>query len=157
MLAFGGSLLLVVLATLPPFLDPGVRLFLVRAFSGVCHQIADRSPHLLGVPLAVCHRCYGIYWGLPLAALAFLALSRWDGRISRAARWLVPASLVPPGADWLGDVLGLWTNTPLSRFLTGAVFGLVAGYFLARALSELFVERRAVETSVEGGVETSKT
>jgi hypothetical protein len=40
--------------------------------------------------------------------------------------------------DWLGGVLGLWINTPASRFLTGGFFGLVAGYFLARALVSLF-------------------
>lgn len=152
--AFGATAVLVVLATLPPFLPPDVRVLFMRLFSGLCHQIPERSPHLDGIALAVCHRCYGIYWGLPLAALAFLGLRRWDGRISRAGRFLIPASLVPPGADWLGDVLGLWVNTPLSRVVTGGVFGLVAGYFLARALVELFLKEKAASPEA-AGVEAS--
>lgn len=140
-LAFGLTLLVLVLVMLPPFLGEGPRYLLMRFFSALCHQIPERSPHLHGVSLAVCHRCLGIYGGLPLAALAFLAVARWDDRISRAARFLIPASLIPPGADWLGGALGLWTNTPATRVLTGAVFGLVAGYFLTRALVELFAPR----------------
>lgn len=142
-LALAGSGLLVLLATLPPFVGEGARAALMQAFSAACHQMPERSPHLHGVVLAVCHRCYGIYWGLPLAALLFLWLRRWDRRLGPAAPWLVPLSLVPPGLDWLGDVVGLWVNTPWSRLLTGGVFGLVAGYYLARALVELFTKRTA--------------
>ncbi len=154
MLALGASVLLLLLATLPPFVGDEARAFVMWVFAGLCHQLPDRSPHVDGVALAVCHRCYGIYWGLPLAALAFLALQRWDARISRAARFLVPAAVAVPGADWLADVLGLWTNTPASRFVTGGVFGLVAGYFLARAFVELFVPREAERAVAVGERET---
>lgn len=133
-----GTLLFVALASLPPFVEGLPRVVLMRMFSGVCHQIAERSPHLHGVPLAVCHRCYGIYWGLVAGAFAFAWLRRWDGRIDRSARVLIPAALLVPGVDWLGGVAGLWTNTPATRLATGAVFGLVAGYFLARAVVGLF-------------------
>jgi hypothetical protein len=38
-------------------------------FAPVCHQIAGRSFHLHGVPLAVCARCLGIYAGVVAAAI----------------------------------------------------------------------------------------
>lgn len=138
MLAFGGSGVLLVLATMPAFVGTELRTILMLVFSAACHQIAERSPHLGGVQLAVCHRCYGIYLALPLAALAFLVLRRWDVQINRLAPVLICTALLVPGVDWLGDVFGVWQNTAMSRLLTGAVFGMVAGYFLSRALTGLF-------------------
>jgi uncharacterized membrane protein len=137
-LAFVGSTVLLVLATMPAFVGDELRSLLMLAFSGACHQIAERSPHLAGVQLAVCHRCYGIYLALPLAALAFLYLRRWDAPLNSLAPVLICVALLVPGVDWLGDVFGLWRNTAPSRLLTGAFFGLVAGYFLSRALAGLF-------------------
>ncbi len=139
--ALVGTLLLVGLITLPPFVSSPLRWEIYGGFSFVCHQIPARSPHIDGVMLAVCHRCYGIYWGLPLAVLAFLLLRPWSGWLGRSARWLVPLSLVPMSIDWGGEVLGLWTNTPWSRLLTGGGFGLVAGVYLARAVIDLVVNR----------------
>ena len=135
--------LLLLLATLPPFVDPGWRVMLMQGFSTACHQIPDRSPALGGVPLAVCHRCYGIYWGLPLAMLLFLGLTRWDGFLNRHAGLVLLGALIPTSLDWLLGVLGFWHNTPVSRLATGGLLGLVAGYYLARALSQLFAAKRA--------------
>ncbi len=137
-IAFGTTMTLVALATLPPFVGPHERSLLFLAFSGACHQIPERSPHFLGVALAVCHRCYGAYLALPLAALVFRFAGRWDGRVNRRAPILLTLAVAAPGVDWLGDVIHIWSNTPLSRMLTGAVFGLTAGYFLSRALVQAF-------------------
>lgn len=153
-IAWGGTLvataLLVGLATLPPFVDGGWRVMLMQAFSMVCHQIPERSPHLYDVQLAVCHRCYGIYWGLPLAVVAFLWLRRWDGRIDRYARYVVLAGVLVPGTDWLVDLAGLWTNTPASRLVTGSVFGLMAGTYLVRAVVEAAARDSREETTERG-------
>ena len=137
-LALGLTTLIVVLATLPPFVGPGLRSALMHGFSTVCHQLTARSPAIDGVQLAVCHRCYGIYWGLPLAVLGFLMVSRWDDVLNRYARYILPAALVPAGIDWILGLLGLWHNTPTSRLVTGMLFGLVAGYYFARALTDAF-------------------
>lgn len=139
-ITLGSLLLLVAAATLPPFVSADVREALMRGLSIACHQLPDRSPHVHGIALGVCHRCYGIYWGMPVAAMLFLALRRWDGALGRSGGYLLLASLLPPGIDWLGDVLGLWVNTPFSRLATGAVFGLAAGYYLTRAMVELAVQ-----------------
>jgi uncharacterized membrane protein len=137
-LALATGLGLVALASLPPFLGEGAREYLMQAFTAVCHQLPDRSPSVGGVPLAVCHRCYGIYWGIPVATFAYLAL-RHRGPIGRRmAPWVLGGSLVPIAIDWGGDMLGFWSNTPVSRMSTGLVFGIVAGYFLVTAMVDAF-------------------
>lgn len=138
--------LLVLVVTLPPFVGMKPRLVIMQVFSHACHQMPARSPHIDGVQLAVCHRCYGIYWGLPLAVLGFLALRRWDPFIDRHARFIILAALIIPAIDWGLDVVGFWHNTPLSRIATGGLFGLMAGYFLARAFVHSFgIPRQGTE------------
>ena len=105
-------------------------------FGWLCHQIPERSPHLGGVPWALCHRCVGILAGvlaglvvapvLPARALAVLAHLR-PGRV-------VVLALVPLAVDWSLGAFGVWANTPVSRLATGAVFGAAAGLVLALAL-----------------------
>ena len=137
-LALAMTGLLVLLASLPPFVEPRLRFLLMQGFSTVCHQIPERSFAVDGMALAVCHRCYGIYWGLPLAILGFLALARWDAVLWKHSRSIIPLALVPTSLDWLLGVLGVWPNTPLSRLATGVLLGLVAGYYLARAMGQVF-------------------
>ena len=132
--AFAATLLLVGLATVPPLLDPTGQAVLMQAFAPFCHQIPARSPHLHGVALAVCHRCYGIYVGLCVGVVLYGVLRSWRGQIERHLRYLIALSLLPLGLDWLADAVDFWTNTPASRLLTGGVFGVVAGALLARAL-----------------------
>ncbi|GIV58506.1 MAG: hypothetical protein KatS3mg042_1419 [Rhodothermaceae bacterium] len=135
-LALTGCLVPVMLATLPPFVGESARSFLMALFAPVCHQIPTRSPHLEGVALAVCHRCYGIYWGLVGGVLLFIRLRRVDAWLYRHAPRVLGAALLPSAMDWSAGFLGIWTNTPGSRFLTGLLFGCVAGYFVARGCVE---------------------
>ena len=122
------------LAVLPPFVGPGFRDVLMQAFAPLCHQLPSRSPHVDGVALAACHRCLGIYGGLLAASLAFGVLWRWEPWLGRKARYLLLLALLPAGIDWGGHIVGLWTNTPLSRVLTGGFLGLVVGVYFARAM-----------------------
>lgn len=131
--AAAGSAVLCLVAA-PPFVGDGLKHVIMAGFSSVCHQIPDRSPFLSGVQLAVCHRCLGIYAALAAAPVVFLLLRRWDRVMQRRAGYLITFAVLIPCVDWAGDVVGAWVNTPSSRLLTGAVFGLVAGYFLTKAL-----------------------
>lgn len=131
-----GSVLFIAVL-LPPYVGETARHVVMAVFSSVCHQIPARSPHIDGVQLAACHRCLGIYGALAAAPLAFLVFRGWDEKINDAARWFILAAIAIPGIDWLGDLLGFWTNTVGSRIATGAAFGLTAGYFLCRALVQL--------------------
>lgn len=141
-IALALTLLVVLLISLPPFAGTGFRTALMYGFSTVCHQIPARSPHLDGVQLAVCHRCYGIYLGLPLAVFVYLSLFRFDAFLSRYARWILGLSLLPASIDWGLGATGIWHNTPTSRLLTGGIFGLVAGAYLVRALVDMTTNRR---------------
>ena len=121
-------------------------------FSEICHQIPVRSPHIQGVQLAVCDRCFGMYAALAAAPFLALSLRPWNSWIQRQAKFLVAASLIVPATDWSSDIVGLWTSTPWSRALTGAVFGCVAGYFLVCAIISLMdrpVEKDSAEQCAE--------
>jgi uncharacterized membrane protein len=126
--------LVLVLAVLPPFVPPGWRPVLMAVFAPACHQIAARSPHIGEVAVAVCDRCIGIYSGVFVGFLLALVLRPLWRRVGDAGRFVLLGALVPLGIDWIGPVLGLWSNTPLSRGATGFVFGVVAASFLAHTL-----------------------
>ncbi len=127
--------LIVILATLPPFLPAEWRALLMVSFSTICHQIPERSPHINGVALGVCHRCYGVYLGLPVAALGFLFFSRLNIG-STMLRLLLFGSLGLLAIDWGAPLLNLWHNTPTTRMATGLLFGLTAGYYLVHVLHQ---------------------
>lgn len=133
-MAFLVTLLPVVLATLPPFVGSEGRTLLMQAFAPVCHQMPSRSPYLMGVQLAVGHRVYGILIGLALGSISYLPLRRWDRIFSRHPRWVLAGGVLPMAVDWVVGVVGLWANTPVSRMVTGGLFGVVASLFLTRAI-----------------------
>lgn len=118
-----------VIALSPPLLSPMGRAVVMSVFDPVCHQISARSPYLGGVQVAVCDRCVGIYVGIVLGvASAGWGRAVWK-TVGNHVRYVVLGSLVPLGLDWIGPVLGLWTNIPESRALTGFVFGAVVASF----------------------------
>lgn len=119
------------LALSPPLLSPVGRAAVMSIFDPVCHQIPVRSPFWDGVQVAVCDRCVGIYLGIVLGVASVGWGRRVWRRVRRHVRYVILASLVPLGVDWIGPVLGLWTNIPESRALTGVVFGAVVASFAA--------------------------
>jgi uncharacterized membrane protein len=84
-------------------------------FDSVCHQLPERSFEAFGHPLAVCHRCFGLYLGTALGLLALPWLPGLRQRLMAQPRWLLVA-LVPLVVDAL-----LLPNTPVSRFVTGLI------------------------------------
>lgn len=132
LLLSAGLTVLLVLAALPPFVPSGAGEWIMKAFAPVCHQLADRSFHVDGVQMAVCHRCLGAYGGLLVGSILFLIVAR-EPKSLRPLAVLIIATL-PGVVDWSGDVLGMWVNTPTSRVLTGAFFGILAGTILGSAV-----------------------
>lgn len=123
---------LVTLAVLPPWLPGWAQAVVMEAFAPVCHQLPERSMHVSGTALAVCDRCLGIYTGA--VAGAFVARMA-AGVGTHASPWVVLGiGVAPAGADWLGPWLGLWTNTPSSRFLTGLWLGGAVAWMLIGAI-----------------------
>ena len=134
---FAIALAIVVLVLMPPFVGPGVRRVIMDGFAAICHQLPGRSAHVNGISLAVCHRCLGIYLGMLTAAPIAHVLHRWIKNRQEWAPSILLASLVPLSIDWAVDAVGIVDNVPLSRAITGWIFGLVAGYFLITAIDDL--------------------
>ena len=105
-------------------------------FSYICHQLPERSFHLGAEPMAVCSRCFGVYFGL-LAGLLVYPLWRRIEDIEPLPRiWLI-LSIVPISVDWSLTVFGIWENTHLSRFVTGLFLGAACATYIVPALVEI--------------------
>ena len=107
-----------------------------KFFSYICHQKPERSLHFDGHQLAVCSRCFGVYFGL-LAGLAVYPLWRRIEEIEPLARFWLFLSLIPIGIDWSLGIFGIWENTHLSRFITGLILGVACATFIIPALVEI--------------------
>ena len=105
-------------------------------FGHICHQIPERSLHLLGHQLAVCSRCAGVYFGLA-AGVAVYPLWRPIDTIEPLPRFWLLLSLIPIGIDWSLTYFGVWENTHLSRFLTGTLLGVACGTFIVPGVVEI--------------------
>jgi uncharacterized membrane protein len=115
---------------------PLTALVIYRSFAAVCHQMAGRSFHAFGFPLAVCARCAGIYAGF-FAGLCVYPLARGLGDTSfPPRRWLIVAAL-PALVDFAGGLSGLFVNTHASRSLTGAAVGAAAAFYVLPGLMEV--------------------
>lgn len=148
LLAASTFVLAVALST--PLLSPAGQAAVRHLFDPVCHQLPARSPFLGGVQLAVCDRCLGIYLGLVVGVATVggaRRLWRWMGRYDR---YLFLGSLVPMGIDWAGPLLGLWANGPVSRALTGLLFGSIAASFVTDRLIRRSIRKREASSSTAG-------
>jgi uncharacterized membrane protein len=115
----------------PAFASP-----IYKAFSFVCHQIPERSFHLAGHKFAVCSRCSGLYAGFAVAALVYPLARPLQRTETPSLLWLILAAL-PLGIDFALGYFSIWDNTHLSRFLTGALLGSVAVFYIVPGLIDL--------------------
>jgi len=106
-------------------------------FSPLCHQIPARSFKLCGYPLAVCHRCSGIYLGMFLGT--FFG-NRTIQNCMNARRVLVLCAIVPISLDALASFAGFWTGFALIRFSTGLLFGTLISPLFVCAFTEFLNE-----------------
>lgn len=143
-LAVGATAALVIAAILPSVLEDPLSGLIHHGFSSLCHQLPERSPHLAGAPIALCHRCFGMLVGLFVGILVGPLLPKMLSVIptNRQGLWLLLA-LMPAGIDWTLGATGVWMNTPSSRMITGAIFGGVAGWILAANLLHTLVPTRS--------------
>jgi len=114
-------------------------LVIYQSLSAICHQMPERSFHLGGLPLGVCSRCTGIYAGFVTGLLLYpLARSLRNDRMP-SRRWLILAAL-PSLVDFGGGSVGLFTNTFLSRAVTGALLGAVAAFYILPGFVSIFMD-----------------
>ena len=107
-----------------------------KFFGYICHQLPDRSLDFDAHPLAVCSRCFGVYFGL-FAALIIYPLWRRIEEVEPLARFWLFLSLIPIGIDWSLTMFEIWENTHLSRFVTGLILGVACATFIIPALVEI--------------------
>lgn len=131
-LAAGGAIALTVLAPLARARGWWIAEPLYEVFHRLCHQQSERSFQLDGHPLAVCHRCAGIYLGFWLGLAAWPWSRRWRPWLLANPRWVL-LGFVPV----LIDFLLLSLNTPLSRVSTGLVAGLPLALLAGAGLAEM--------------------
>lgn len=131
-----GSVLLAIIALGPGLIEshaPHAGSWQHAAFSGLCHQLSERSFTFNGSQMAVCSRCFGIYAFFPAAWLALpLLAGRISGRFTGYLEKFLFVGILINFVDVTGNFSGLWTNTHWSRFGLGAVFSIsLALYFVA--------------------------
>lgn len=107
-----------------------------KFFSVLCHQMPSRSFHIENHQFAVCHRCFGVYFGLLLGFIVY-PLFRSIEEIEPLPRFWLFLALVPMGVDWSLGFFEIWENTPASRFLTGLILGVTCAIFIVPAIVEL--------------------
>ena len=105
-------------------------------FGYICHQIPERSLHLAGHAMAVCSRCFGVYFGLLGGIIVYPIWRRVDD-IEPIPRFWLFLSLFPIAVDWSLTMFGIWENTHLSRLVTGAILGGVCATYVVPALVEI--------------------
>lgn len=107
-----------------------------KFFGFLCHQIPERSLHLESHALAVCSRCFGVYFGLLFGFLIYPILRPIDTTEPLPRFWLFLA-LIPMGVDFSLNFFEIWENTHLSRFITGLILGTACAVFIVPAIVEL--------------------
>lgn len=113
---------------------PDLLAVIIHAVYGrVCHQLPERSLWIQGHPMAVCARCFGIYFGY-LAGTLFYPLARkpLETALPRR-RWLILA-LLPMAIDFVGGYLGVFENTVASRTTTGLLAGIAGAIYTVPGL-----------------------
>lgn len=102
-----------------------------QAFFNLCHQDPARSFWINGQPMAVCSRCLGIYAGFGLGWFLLPLYHKVDivgqGSFKKVALIIAVINIF----DIVGNILGFWENTLVSRLALGYMLGIsVALIFL---------------------------
>lgn len=126
----------------------GPALWIYLVFSNVCHQIPDRSFIIAGFPLAICHRCAGIYLGFILGSLIRNPIPQRSPAVRRS--WILVLTL-PLIIDATLPLTGIWAGSAPSRFLTGLLFGTMLSSLLLQGIMEFMANSRR-RRHIEGGV-----
>ena len=103
--------------------------FLYSFFHSICHQIDQRSFHVMGQPLAVCSRCSAIYFAF-LVGTVLYPFIRSVQHPATPSRWLLIGALLPMVLDVFTGLLGMHEITNTTRTLTGSVFGLLLPFII---------------------------
>ena len=141
-----GAVLLVSLIIAAPVAQatghPYLAFTIYQSFSHVCHQLPERSLFVAGHKLAVCARCTGLYLAFAGGLSFYPLISSLKNTAAPERKWLFIAA-TPLAIDFVLGFFGIWENTHLSRFSTGALLGAVAVFYVMPGLAELSLRSRS--------------
>jgi uncharacterized membrane protein len=98
-------------------------------FSNVCHQIDDRSYHIMGHALGVCSRCSFIYFAFLLGVILYPFIHKLNN-VRMPAIWVIITAVVLMLVDSVLDIFDVFNNTFLTRSVTGFFLGFVLPFYL---------------------------
>jgi len=143
-LTLGGIVILLGIIILAPYLKSkslSLNVFVYAIFSPVCHQIPSRSFFLFGYPLAVCCRCFGVYFGFFAGALLHPFLKGFSHTTLPKAKTFIIISF-PLVLDTLGNFSRLWMTDNIIRFIIGFLWGLILPFYFIAGISDYFINFR---------------
>jgi uncharacterized membrane protein len=129
---------------------PATSSVLYSAYSPVCHQIDGRCFHLFGAKWGVCTRCTAIYFSFFVSLLLFPIVRSLSSPAFPERRWVVLA-VVPMIVDVLLNFTGIHASSPLTRMITGMLFGSVLPLYIVPPLLEGVAQLRS-QFSARGGL-----
>lgn len=105
----------------------------------------------MGWKVAVCQRDVALYGTMFLAGLLFSLVRR---RLRPLPLIWAGVLTAPMAVDGTGQLFGLWTSTPASRVITGALFGLMLVWlifpYLERGMRQVYEDSAAALRAWEG-------
>lgn len=130
------------------------------AGSLVCHRISERSFTIAGRQMPLCARCTGIYLGIALSFVTFLAAgrSRWSELPSTKIMLILVGFIAIMGVDGVNSFSHFFPNVPhvytphnWLRLVTGMGTGLALGIIIFPALAQtLWHEQKLVAILRDG-------
>jgi len=103
--------------------------FIYIFYSKTCHQIDERSFHLIGAKVAVCSRCSSVYSGFLLSVVLY-PFVKGINSLKMPPLWFLIAASVFMVLDVFLDIGGIFSNTFISRAITGGIIGFILPFYL---------------------------
>ncbi|MGE5429587.1 MAG: DUF2085 domain-containing protein [Syntrophomonadaceae bacterium] len=129
------------LNVLIPFYEfpAGVYLFGSLCYSHVCHQITEKTIFIMGRPLLVCSRCFGIYTGLIIASLISLFITLNE---KLHLKYLI-LSGIPMILDVILYSVKVYNYSKMAAFLTGFLLGSAGFFYILEAFEKFIAELKS--------------
>ena len=108
---------------------------LYRGFSRICHQLDNRSLHILGAKFGVCVRCSAIYASFLAGILVWPFLRSMNAGDLPRISWLA-VGLAPMILDAVLNDLRILASTELTRVVSGTIAGFTLSVFILPLLME---------------------
>jgi len=108
----------------------------------MCHQKAERSFFINGNQMPFCSRCVAIFLGVTIG-LGFMIF--YKIKLDEKFLFLLIASIAPMGIDGVGQLIGLWESTNITRVITGLAVGVFCGIAISviiDEIKEMFVSKK---------------